>query len=183
MACPLHHSFRMMKEQAMASARRWGLALIGAAALILGAGVPHSEAGDPVPVRLILNWKFEGPNAPFFLAEDRGYFAANGVKIQLDAGEGSSAPPSRIASGAYDAGFGDITSMIEFSPKNPQVPLRTVYMLYNRPPLVVVSMKAKGLKKPAALVVKTLAAPVLDPGYRKCPTSATGPGTDTSSFK
>ena len=110
----------------MASARRWRLALIGAAALILGAGVPSSEAADPVPVRLILNWKFEGPNAPFFLAQDRGYFAAHGVKIQLDAGEGSSAPPSRIASGAYDAGFGDITSMIEFGAKNPQVPLRTV---------------------------------------------------------
>src|SRR5258708_19145087 len=151
MAWALHHPSRMMKEPALAAARRGGSALIGAAALILGAGVPPAEGADPVPVRLILNWKFEGPNAPFFLAEDRGYFAANGVKIQLDAGEGSSAPPSRIASGAYDAGFGDITSMIEFSAKNPQVPLRTVYMLYNRPPLGVVSMKAKGLKKPADL--------------------------------
>src|SRR5258707_12133851 len=111
MAWALHHPSRMMKEQAMASARRWGLALIGAAALILGAGVPPSEAADPVPVRLILNWKFEGPNAPFFLAEDPGYFAANGVKIQLDAGEGSAGPPSRTAPGASDAGFGGITPM------------------------------------------------------------------------
>src|SRR5207237_7263911 len=107
------------------------------------AGGP-AGAADPVPVRLILNWKFEGPNAPFFLAEDRGYFAAKGVKVQLDAGEGSSAPPSRIASGAYDAGFGDITSMIECSAKNPQGPLRTVYMVYNRAPLVVDSVTTKG---------------------------------------
>jgi NitT/TauT family transport system substrate-binding protein len=167
----------------MASMRRIWVAIAAAAAVCLGGAMPSSWAADPVPVRLILNWKFEGPNAPFFLAEDRGYFAANGIKIQLDAGEGSSAPPSRIASGTYDAGFGDITSMIEFSAKNPQVPLRTVYMLYNRPPLVVVSLKAKGIKKPADLVGKTLGAPVFDAGYRMWPTFAKGAGLDAGSVK
>ncbi|MBI3512818.1 MAG: ABC transporter substrate-binding protein [Proteobacteria bacterium] len=154
-----------------------------AAAIVAGGAAAPARAADPVPVRMILNWKFEGPNAPFFLAEDRGYFAANGVKIQLDAGEGSSAPPSRIASGAYDAGFGDITSMIEFSAKNPQVPLRTVFMLYNRPPLVVVSLKKKAIKKPADLVGKTLGAPVFDAGYRMWPTFAKAAGIDAGAVK
>jgi NitT/TauT family transport system substrate-binding protein len=162
---------------------RVALALCAAAAVCLSAAVPVSWAADPVPVRLILNWKFEGPNAPFFLAEDRGYFAAQGIKIQLDAGEGSSAPPSRIASGAYDAGFGDITSAIEFAAKNPQVPLRTVYMLYNKPPLVVVSMKTKGFKKPSDLVGKTLGAPVFDAGYRLWPTFAKAAGIDAGAVK
>jgi NitT/TauT family transport system substrate-binding protein len=165
--------------------RRFGGALAAAvvAAVAAGGATAPGRAAEVVPVRMILNWKFEGPNAPFFLAEDRGYFAANGVKIQLDAGEGSSAPPSRIASGTYEAGFGDITSMIEFGAKNPQVPLRTVFMLYNRPPLVVVSMKAKGLKKPADLVGKTLGAPVFDAGYRMWPTFAKAAGIDAGAVK
>jgi NitT/TauT family transport system substrate-binding protein len=167
----------------MGSMRRVAFGVSLAATVCLGGFLPHSWAADPTPVRFILNWKFEGPNAPFFLAEDRGYFAANGVKIQLDAGEGSSAPPSRIASGSYDAGFGDITSMIEFGVKNPQVPLRTVYMLYNRPPLVVVSMKTKGLKKPADLVGKTLGAPVFDAGFRMWPTFAKAAGIDAGAVK
>jgi NitT/TauT family transport system substrate-binding protein len=154
--------------------------LIGA---LLGNALPAARAADPVPVRLILNWKFEGPNAPFFLAQDRGYFAANGVKIQLDAGEGSSAPPSRIASGAYDAGFGDIASAIEFAGKNPQVPIRTVYMIYNRSPQVVVSLKTKSIKKPADLVGKTLGAPVFDAGYRMWPSFAKAAGIDAAAVK
>ncbi len=153
--------------------------LAAAIAVVSGA----ARAADPVPVRLILNWKFEGPNAPFFLAEDRGYFAANGIKIQLDAGEGSSAPPGRIASGAYDAGFGDITSAIEFGAKNPQVPIRTVYVLYNRPPLVVVSLKSKNIKKPGDLVGKTLGAPVFDAGYRMWATFAKAAGIDAGAVK
>ena len=152
-------------------------------AAFLGVALPSARAAEPVPVRFILNWKLEGPNAPFFLAEDRGYFAANGVKIQLDAGEGSSAPPSRIASGAYDAGFGDITSMIEFGVKNPQVPLRTVYMIYNRSPQVVAALKTKGIKKPADLVGKTLGAPVFDAGYRMWPTFAKAAGIDAGAVK
>jgi NitT/TauT family transport system substrate-binding protein len=152
-------------------------------AFLLGNVASLAQAAEPVPIKLILNWKFEGSNAPFFLAQDRGYFAANGVKIQLDAGEGSSAPPSRIASGAYEAGYGDLTSMIEFTVKNPQVPMRTVYMLYNRAPLVVVSLKSKHIKKPADLVGKTLGAPVFDSGYRMFPTLAKAAGIDAGSVK
>jgi len=168
---------------AMTMGTRLALAAAIAAGAAIGSGAPPAQAADPVPIRMILNWKFEGPNAPFFLAEDRGYFTANGVKIQLDAGEGSSAPPSRIASGAYEAGFGDITSAIEFAAKNPQVPIRTVFMIYNRPPLVVVSLKAKSFKKPADLVGKTLGAPVFDAGYRMWPPFAKAAGIDAGAVK
>jgi len=151
---------------------RWIAAAL-ACATVAAAALP---AAAQTPVRFILNWKYEGPNAPFFLAEDRGYFAAEGVKVQLDAGEGSSAPPTRIGSGSYDAGFGDINAMIEFVSKNPAQAMRVPYMLYNRPPMVVVSMKAKGIAKPGDLVGKTLGAPQFDTGFRMWPAFAKAAG-------
>ena len=36
---------------------------------------------------MILNWRLEGPNAPFFLAEDRGFFREGGLAVRLDLAE------------------------------------------------------------------------------------------------
>ena len=68
-------------------------------------------------VKMVLNWKYQGPQAWFFIAQDKGYFKAEGLDVEIDQGEGSSAPIAKVASGAYDAGFGDINALIDFAAK------------------------------------------------------------------
>ena len=41
---------------------------------------------------MVLNWKYQGPQGWFFLAQDRGYFKAAGLDVTLDQGNGSGAP-------------------------------------------------------------------------------------------
>src|ERR1700748_2642772 len=83
------------------------VATLSAALLV----VPSAAQAD-TPIKVVLNWKYEGPQAWFFLAQDRGYFKAEGLDVQFDQGEGSGASIPKVAAGAYQAGFGDLGALI-----------------------------------------------------------------------
>ena len=118
---------------------------MSAVALAIGAGAALSapEAHAQTKIKLVLNWKYQGPQAWFFIAQDRGYFKAEGLDVEIDQGEGSSAPIAKIAAGAYTAGFGDINAVIDFAARRPAEAPVGVYMLYNTPPFTI-AVKSDG---------------------------------------
>jgi NitT/TauT family transport system substrate-binding protein len=142
------------------------------AACLLALLLAQPAAAQTEQVRMILNWKLEGPNAPFFLAEDRGYFREAGIAVRLDPGEGSSAPIARIAAGTYDAGFGDINTLIEFAARQPERKLVAGMVLYTRAPMAVVSLARANINAPADLAGRRVGAPQNDTGFRLFPAFA-----------
>jgi NitT/TauT family transport system substrate-binding protein len=70
-------------------------------------------------VKFTLDWKFEAPSAPFFIALDKGYFKDEGLDVTIDSGAGSRESIPRVATGAYDMGFGDVNALIKFLEENP----------------------------------------------------------------
>src|SRR5438046_2758024 len=64
-----------------------------------------AAAQKMTPVRFALDWRFEGPAAPYLVAIDKGYYKAEGLDVTIDPGTGSVEGINRVASGAYDAGF------------------------------------------------------------------------------
>jgi NitT/TauT family transport system substrate-binding protein len=120
-------------------------------------------------VKFTLDWKFEGPAAPFVVAIDKGFFKAEGLDVTIDTAGGSLEPLNRIASGTYDIGFGDINSLIKFRDANPNVPIKAVYMVYNKPPFSIVGRKSRGVVKPKDLEGKKLGAPAPDGAYAQWP--------------
>src|SRR6185369_4592174 len=68
---------------------------------LLAAGLVKDPAGAQTPVKFTLDWKFEGPAAPFLVAVDRGYFTAERLDVTIEPGIGSLEPINRVASGAY----------------------------------------------------------------------------------
>lgn len=147
------------------------LAVALASGLALGTGsVPDlAMAQAKTEVRFVLDWAFQGPQSMFLLAEDKGYYAAAAVAVKIDRGFGSADAVNKVASGAYDMGFADINSLIEFNAKNPDKALTAVMIGYDTPPLAIVTLKKTGIAKPADLEGKTLAAPVFDAAYRLFP--------------
>ena len=162
------------------SSRRGAAAVLGLALIAaLGAGIAgEARAADPLKVRFILNWKYQGPQAWFFLADDKGYFKQAGIDIQLDQGAGSGAAVPKVASTAYDAGFGDINAITRFASKNKGRQPVAVYMIYNQTPFVIATPRAAKIVKPKQLEGMTLGAPVNDGAFKLFPAFANIAGID-----
>jgi NitT/TauT family transport system substrate-binding protein len=148
--------------------------LLGAVTLGLLAALAPARAEEAVKVSL--NAPFDGSNAAFFLAEERGYYAAEGIKPSFDPSGGSGEAVTRIGSNTYDFGFGDINVLLDFNAKNPANAGKAVYMLYYRSPLSIGSFAKAGISKPADLPGKKLGGSLGDGAYKLWPAYATVTG-------
>ncbi len=122
-------------------------------------------ASAQTPVKFTLDWRFEGPAAPYLWALEKGYYKAEGLDVTIDNGANSTEAINRVASGTYDVGFGDINSLVRFRDKKENAPVKAVAMIYNAPPFAIVSLAKNNIKKPRDLEGKTLGAPAADGAY------------------
>lgn len=131
-----------------------------AALMITTAGASAQTA-----VKFALDWKFEGPSAPYFVAIDEGHFKAEGLEVTVDSGPGSVAGIARVAAGTYPLGFFDINSLVRFRDQNPDKDVKAIMMIYDRPPFAIISLKKNGIAKPKDLEGKVLGAPAPDGAF------------------
>jgi len=141
--------------------------------------VGHAAAAE-TSIKFSLDFKFEGPSAAFLLPLDKGYYKAEGLSVSIDSAAGSVEPINRVASGTYDMGFADINSLIKFRDTNPTVPIKAVFMVYNKPPFAIVGRKSRGVTKPKDLEGKKLGAPAPDGAYAQWPIFVQANGIDAS---
>jgi NitT/TauT family transport system substrate-binding protein len=134
----------------------------------LAAGATSAQAAETI-IKFSLDFKFEGPSAIFLLPLDKGYYKAEGLNVSIDSAAGSVEPINRVASGTYDMGFADINSLARFRDANPTIPLKAVFMVYNKPPFAIVGRKSRGVTKPKDLEGKKLGAPAPDGAYAQWP--------------
>src|ERR1700741_2917752 len=107
--------------------------LAGAAAGALTASPVYAQTD----VKFALDWKFEGPSAPYFVAIDKGYYKAEGLNVTVDSGPGSLAGISRAAAGTYPLGFFDINSLVKFQDQNPDKKVQAVLLIYDKRPFAI----------------------------------------------
>ncbi|MFP8833230.1 ABC transporter substrate-binding protein [Hydrogenophaga sp. XSHU_21] len=123
-----------------------------------------------VPIKFTLDFRVTGQTAPFFLAQQRGYYAAEGLDVQIDVGAGSVASITRIVSGAYQMGLGDISSLIEFQAANGGTPaVQAVYQYYNRAPFAIIGRRDRGITDFRSLQGKKVAAAAVESTRRAWP--------------
>ncbi len=136
------------------------------------------RAQSPLKLRFQLDWRFDGQTAPFFLAQSRGYFREEGLDVQFDVGAGSGMAVTRVASGAYEMGYGDMNAVIEWYGAGHDLPGRpqAVYQTLESTPAGAMVLTKSGIAKPADLVGRTLAAPVFDAGRKLWPMFAAAQG-------
>jgi NitT/TauT family transport system substrate-binding protein len=159
-----------MKASAFTSRirRSLGLAALSLATCVALVGT-HAPVQAQTRIKMVLNWKYQGPQAWFFIAQDRGYFKAEGLDVEIDQGEGSSAPIAKIAAGAYTAGFGDINAAIDFASRRPAEAPVGVFMIYNTPPFTI-AVRANGpIKSPKDLEGRTIGGPANDGALKLFP--------------
>ena len=147
------------------------------AALVAAAAI-SSTASAQTEVPFALDWKFEGPSAPYFAAIDNGHFDAAGLSVEVSAGQGSLDAIPKVATGAFPIGFADINSLIKFLDQNPGAPVTAVMMVYDKPPFAVVGRKSLGVSEPKDLEGRVLGAPPPDGAWAQFPAFATANGLD-----
>lgn len=142
------------------------LAIVAATAFSAFAGTAaHAETS----IKMVLNWKYEGPQGLLFLAEDKGYFKEEGLDVTFDQGNGSGAGVPLVANGAYDMAFGDINALIELAAKKPEDAPVGVFMIYSQPPFTVAVKADSPIKSPADFPGHTLGGAANDGALKLFP--------------
>ncbi len=136
-----------------------GLTLAGRAA------APARAADNDV--RFVLDFLLQGQQSPFVLGREKGYYKAAGVNLTaFDPGRGGADSITKVASGTYDIGFGDLSALIEFNARNPGRELIAVCVVYDEAPLSLISLKKTGINTPKDLMGHKGAAPPVDATFR-----------------
>jgi len=142
------------------------------------AGIANATTDLP----FALDWKFEGPSAPFFMAIDEGFFEEADLNVEISAGSGSLDAIPKVATGAFPVGFADINSLVRFLDQNPGAPVTAVMMVYDKPPFAIVGRRSLGVSAPGDLEGKVLGAPPPDGAWAQFPIFAAETGIDVDAI-
>lgn len=136
-----------------------------ATAALLFAGAAQAQP----KAKYILDWAFQGQQSAWTLAQDKGYFKAAGADISVDRGYGSGDTVAKVASGAWDIGMADLYVLLRFLGENPGQNLRAFFLVHDKSALSVATLKESGIRKPADLKGRTIAAPAGDASFQVFP--------------
>ena len=139
-------------------------------------------AAQDMDINFALDWRFEGPAAPYFLAIDNGHFAEEGLSVEVTAGQGSLDAIPKVASGAFPLGFADINSLVRFLDQNPGAPVTAVMMTYDSPPFSIVGRVSQGISGIDDLEGSVLGAPPPDGAWAQFPILAEVNDIDVSTI-
>jgi NitT/TauT family transport system substrate-binding protein len=157
-------------------------------ALGLGTGIAGcagiSKSGPPAAVKFALNrGPYDASNAPFLLARDRGWFAGEGLDVELSLSKNVVDAIRRVASNECDFGYADFSVATRFAFENPDTAPHLLYSIFDRSPAAIVTWKSSGINTVADLAGKTLSATVGDGAYQLFPAFCRANNFDPKSIK
>ena len=124
------------------------------AAMLLGIAVATPVKAQQTEVNFRLDWSLYGVHAPFFLAQEKGYFAKQGLKVNILEGQGSATVMQLVAQGR------DPLALVDYSTQlygvDQGLPIVAVGRVVSDM-LGVISPESAPIKSPKDLVGKIIA--------------------------
>lgn len=114
-------------------------------------------------ITLRQDWLHTGYHAPMWVAQDKGWYKENGLKVQIERGFGSGDTAKRVGIGQDPVGQCDAGAVILTIGEG--MKQKVVGTFFPVAPYCIVSGREKGIKAPKDLEGKTLAANAYDPTY------------------
>ncbi|MDX3905998.1 MAG: ABC transporter substrate-binding protein [Pigmentiphaga sp.] len=127
------------------------LAAFGAALFLALPAAPALAQAGKAPAKLTfrLDWKPSGAHAPFYIGKALGYYAEEGIDLEIISGSGSSDSVKQLGANAVDMALVD--GLVLAQAGEQRVPIKSVAAYYTRTPIAVISPKAKPITSAAQL--------------------------------
>ena len=107
-------------------------------------------------VTFLLDWLPAGDKAAVYLGVEKGLFEAEGIKVAVQSGRGSSDVVTKLATGAADMGTGGLAALLQAKASG-TVPVKAVMSIYTLQPDAIFTTKETGINTLKDLKGKTVA--------------------------
>ncbi len=121
------------------------------------AAAAPTSAPQPTDITFRFSFLDLGYNAPFYLAEDRGYYRDAGLNVTFQEGRGGDTTLKLIANGSDDLGMSDAGVVLRGVQQG--MPVVAIAASMRKHPMALMFKKGAPIQKPADLVGKTIAIP------------------------
>ena len=132
-------------------------------------------------VTMRLDWLYQGPNAGFMIAKDKGFYDEVGLNVDVGPGKGSGSTAQLIASKASQFGFAD--GFVVGNSVSKGMNIRMVAGIFRRNPTAVVVLDELDIKTPKDLEGKTIAIPTGATQFQQWPAFMKGCNLDASKIR
>jgi NitT/TauT family transport system substrate-binding protein len=147
--------------------RRQVIKAAGATALF---AMPHIARAQTVDdIKMSLEFRIYGGNAPMFLGAETGLFKSNGINVSLEGSSGSGESVTRVASGTHQFGLADASTVVEFAARNPGLAPKILMTVFDKFPAVVLSLKRKPITNLQQLIGAKIGTGTSDAGSKIFP--------------
>jgi NitT/TauT family transport system substrate-binding protein len=156
-------------------------AALAAGALTAPSVLFRVRAADLKPVTLTLDWIYQGPNAGFMVASDKGFYREAGLDVSMGPGKGSGSTAQLIASKAAQFGFADGYVIGNGVAKG--MALKNVGGVYRRNPAGIMVLTDSGINTPKDLEGKSVGLTAGSAQFQQWPAFCKGAGVDESKIE
>jgi NitT/TauT family transport system substrate-binding protein len=132
-------------------------------------------------VTMRLDWLFQGPNAGFMVAQEKGFYEQAGLNVEIGPGKGSGSTAQLVASKATQFGFSD--GFVVGASVSKGMNIKMVAGVFRRNPTAVVVLDESDIRSPKDLEGKTVAGPTGGTQFVQWPAFVKGCGLDGSKIR
>ena len=127
----------------------------------------------------ILNWVPGGDHAPYYYAKRMGWYAKEGIDLNIEPGKGSALATQKVGAGANPIGLADLGGVLVAKGKGAD--LVAIYNVYANSPQGMYWLKSSGIKGVKDFVGKKIGNPAADGARTMWPALAKANGIDPKS--
>ena len=133
-------------------------------------------------VSFLLDWLPAGDKAAVYLGVEKGLFEAEGIKVTIQSGRGSSDVVTKLATGSADMGTGGLAALLQAKATD-NVPVKAVMSIYTMQPDAIFTTKESGINSLKDLQDKTVATATFSSSNVSWPLVLKANGVDADKIK
>jgi NitT/TauT family transport system substrate-binding protein len=130
---------------------------------------------------MVLNWVPTADHAPYFYAKQQGWYEAEGIDLDIEAGRGSGAAVQRVAAGIAEIGVADLATVLLARGEGANA--TAVMTVYANTPQGFYWLKSSGIKTPEDFSGHSIGNPPADASRIMWPLFAKTVGIEPDSVK